>query len=68
MTDLADEFILRFLRARKMRLDDSFQLLLRYFAFRKDNAALFENMNTNDQLIVQCIRDGLPTIFKNKDR
>ncbi|KAK7593083.1 hypothetical protein V9T40_007835 [Parthenolecanium corni] len=66
--ELEDDFILRFLRARKMDVERSYQLLVNYFAFRQNNAALFKGLNIDDQLIMDCIRDGLPMVFKNKDR
>lgn len=51
-----------------MDVERSYQLLVNYFAFRQNNAALFKGLNIDDHLIVDCIRDGLPMVFKNKDR
>lgn len=51
-----------------MDVERSYQLLVNYFAFRQNNAALFKGLNIDDQLIMDCIRDGLPMVFKNKDR
>lgn len=65
---LDDEFILRFLYARKMNVENSFQLVLNYFAHRKNNPTLFENLTVNDPLTQTCLRDGLPLVLKNRDR
>lgn len=63
-----DAFILRFLNARKMHIENSVQLMLNYFDHRKKNPALFENLTVNDPLTQNCLRDGLPLVLKNRDR
>lgn len=65
---LSDDMILRFLHARKMNVETSFQLILNYFAFRKSNPTLFENLSVNDGLVQSSLHDGLPFILRNKDR
>ncbi|XP_065226520.1 clavesin-2-like [Planococcus citri] len=65
---VSDDFILRFLNARKMNIENCVQLMLNYFDHRKKNPALFENLTVNDPLTQSCLRDGLPLVLKNRDR
>ncbi|KAF6212779.1 hypothetical protein GE061_010488 [Apolygus lucorum] len=63
-----DEFLSRFLFARKMNVEESYVLLCNYFAYRKRNPELFHNLTTNDPLIKQALYDGFPGVLPNKDR
>uniref|UniRef100_T1I6K4 CRAL-TRIO domain-containing protein n=1 Tax=Rhodnius prolixus TaxID=13249 RepID=T1I6K4_RHOPR len=63
-----DDFLLRFLHARKMNVADSYQLLCNYFLYRKRNKDLFDNMTTDDPLIKQALYDGFPGVLTQKDR
>lgn len=63
-----DEFIERFLRARKYQLEDSFELYANYYLYRQRNKDLFIRFNAQDVLIQQALRDGFPGISDQRDR
>ncbi|BES92345.1 SEC14 [Nesidiocoris tenuis] len=63
-----DEFLTRFLFARKMNAEEAYNLLANYFAYRKRNPELFENLTTRDPLVKQALYDGFPGVLPNKDR
>ncbi|KAL1115571.1 hypothetical protein AAG570_005861 [Ranatra chinensis] len=60
--------MMRFLRARKMNVEESYQLMCNYFAYRERNRELFENMTTDDPLIKQALYDGFPGVLNSRDR
>ncbi|XP_054269038.1 clavesin-1-like isoform X2 [Macrosteles quadrilineatus] len=68
LPEMTDMFLLRFLHARKMKVEESYHLLCRYHQYRKENPALFANMNLNDTLIQQALYDGFPGVLANRDR
>lgn len=63
-----DEFLMRFLRARKMNVKESFQLMVNYFAYRQRNADIFDQMTLKDTLIQQALYDGFPGVLADRDR
>lgn len=65
---LDDEFLTRFLYARKNNIDESYVLLCNYFSYRERNRELFENLSVEDPLIKQALYDGFPGVLPEKDR
>lgn len=64
-----DEFISRFLHARKCNIPDSFELMTSYFAFCQQNQFVFEKLNVyEDHLMLQALKDGLPGVLSERDR
>uniref|UniRef100_A0A1B6DGL7 CRAL-TRIO domain-containing protein n=1 Tax=Clastoptera arizonana TaxID=38151 RepID=A0A1B6DGL7_9HEMI len=63
-----DEFLMRFIRARKMNVEESYLLLCNYYDYRKKNQELFDNMTLKDTLIQQALYDGFPGVLANRDR
>lgn len=68
LPQMTENFLLRFLHARKMKVEESFKLLRRYHDYRKENTALFNNMNLNNTLIQQALYDGFPGVLDHRDR
>ncbi|XP_014276160.1 clavesin-2 [Halyomorpha halys] len=65
---LEDKFLMRFLYARKMNINESYTLLCNYFSYRIRNKELFENLTVDDPLIKQALYDGFPGVLPEKDR
>lgn len=63
-----DEFLMRFLQARKMNVKESFQLMVNYFAYRQRNVEIFDQMTLKDTLIQQALYDGFPGVLADRDR
>ncbi|KAJ9601353.1 hypothetical protein L9F63_000491, partial [Diploptera punctata] len=63
-----DNFILRFLHARKSNIPDSFDLMVNYYSYRQRNKQLFENFVAHDLGIQQALRDGFPGVLPERDR
>ncbi|XP_049856035.1 clavesin-2-like [Schistocerca gregaria] len=63
-----DEFILRFLRARKCNVPDAFELLCNYCSYRQQNSSLFEKFGPTDTALQQALRDGFPGVLPQRDR
>lgn len=63
-----DLYLLRFLHARKMKVDESFKLLTIHHEYKKRNPSLYENMTLQDPLIQQALYDGFPGVLANRDR
>ena len=68
LPSFSDEFILRFLCARKINVEETFQLIVNYSDFRRNNPALFEQLSVKDESVQNCLHDGLPSVLKNRDR
>uniref|UniRef100_A0A1B6L1L8 CRAL-TRIO domain-containing protein n=1 Tax=Graphocephala atropunctata TaxID=36148 RepID=A0A1B6L1L8_9HEMI len=68
LPEMNESFLLRFLHARKMKVEESFKLLCNYHEYRNQHPALFENMTLNDTLIQQALYDGFPGVLANRDR
>lgn len=62
-----DEFVIRFLRARKYDVFEAFQLYARYFEFRQDNPTLFKSFQACEPGIKDALFDGLPGVLPNHD-
>lgn len=65
---LEDDFLMRFLYARKMDVSESYTLLCNYFSYRLRNKELFDNLTVDDPLIKQALYDGFPGVLPEKDR
>ncbi|XP_055596826.1 clavesin-2-like [Uranotaenia lowii] len=63
-----DEFLFRFLYARKFNVDDAFQLIINYHAYRQKNSALLQRLSVLDENIQLALRDGFPGVLPNRDR
>lgn len=63
-----DLFLMRFLNARKMNVEQSFQLLCNYIRYRTKHSTFFENINTSNRQIQCAVKDGLPGVLSNRDR
>ena len=62
-----DDFILRFLRARKFHQADAFRLLAQYFQYRQLNLDMFKNFKADDPGIKRALIDGFPGVLENRD-
>lgn len=63
-----DEFILKFLHARKFNVNDSYQLLLNYYWYRRKNPTIFTNFYPSADDIQKALQDGFPGVLKSRDR
>lgn len=64
----SDEFLTRFLYARKMDVSKSFDLLCNYITYRMNHVDFFNNLTVSNRQIQCAIRDGLPGVLSNRDR
>jgi hypothetical protein len=58
----------RFLRARKYNVYESFKLLARYYEFRQINTALFKNFESAEPGVKAALMDGLPGVLDDTDK
>jgi len=58
-----DEFLLRFLCARKFKIEASFNLLVNYYLYRQRHRHLFIGLNVQDPLIKRALFDGIPGVL-----
>lgn len=63
-----DAFLLRFLRARKLNVEESYKLIENYYLYRQRNQEFFRTLSTKDTLIQQALFDGFPGVLENRDR
>jgi hypothetical protein len=63
-----DEFLYRFLFARKFNVTEAFQLLINYQLYRQKNHELLQRLCVLDETIQLALRDGFPGVLKNRDR
>ena len=65
-----DAFLLRFLRARKFDYDRAYQLLLRYYQVRAENAEVFDDLkpSTSAAVLENGVVVALPLRDKNGSR
>ncbi|XP_068199616.1 clavesin-1-like [Antennarius striatus] len=63
-----DDFILRFLRARKFDRAESFRLLAQYFQFRQQNLDMFQSFKVEDPGIKRALMDGFPGVLETPDQ
>ncbi|XP_031141136.1 clavesin-1-like [Sander lucioperca] len=63
-----DDFILRFLRARKFNQMETFRLLAQYFQFRQQNLDMFQSFKVDDPGIKRALMDGFPGVLETPDQ
>ncbi|KAM4606305.1 clavesin-1-like [Polymixia lowei] len=63
-----DDFILRFLRARKFDQTETFRLLAQYFQFRQQNLDMFQSFKVDDPGIKRALMDGFPGVLEAPDQ
>lgn len=63
-----DEFLTRFLFARKFDVAQAFQLVINYHAFRQNNGLLLQRLSALDESIQMALREGYPGVLKERDR
>uniref|UniRef100_A0A3Q2V487 Clavesin-1 n=1 Tax=Haplochromis burtoni TaxID=8153 RepID=A0A3Q2V487_HAPBU len=63
-----DDFILRFLRARKFDQMETFRLLAQYFQFRQQNLDMFQSFKVDDPGIKRALTDGFPGVLETPDQ
>nr|XP_020477537.1 clavesin-1-like isoform X2 [Monopterus albus] len=63
-----DDFILRFLRARKFDQVETFRLLAQYFQFRQQNLGIFQSFKVDDPGIKRALMDGFPGVLETPDQ
>lgn len=63
-----DEFLMRFLFARKFDVAEAFKLIINYHAFRQKNGILLQRLSALDESIQLALRDGYPGVLKERDR
>lgn len=63
-----DEFLYRFLFARKFNVTEAFQLLISYQLYRQKNHELLQRLCVLDDTIQMALRDGFPGVLKSRDR
>ncbi|KAL8578429.1 hypothetical protein ACOMHN_014928 [Nucella lapillus] len=62
-----EAFILRFLRARKFKVEEAFRLFARYFEYRQTNKNLFKKFEASESGIKDALLDGLPGVLPGTD-
>ncbi|XP_076043986.1 clavesin-2-like isoform X2 [Oratosquilla oratoria] len=62
-----NEFLMRFLHARKCRINECFSLLCRYFEYRQRNRDLFCGLHVGRPEIRAALSDGLPGVLPERD-
>ncbi|XP_036378044.1 clavesin-1-like [Megalops cyprinoides] len=63
-----DDFILRFLRARKFNQIETFKLLAQYFQYRQQNLDMFQSFKADDPGIKRALMDGFPGVLETPDQ
>ena len=63
-----DDFLLRFLYARKFSIDEAFKLIINYNLYRQRNKILLKNLTSLDENIQMSLRDGFPGVLTERDR
>lgn len=63
-----DDFLFKFLFAKKLNVDEAFQLLINYFNFRQKHPDLFNEMSIMTEAVQQSLKDGFPGVLPERDR
>lgn len=61
------EFILRFLRARKYKPQEAFEVFLNYYHFMHRNHSFYAGYNVNNPEVRLALENGLPAVLKETD-
>lgn len=63
-----DEFLFRFLFAKKFKIDEAFKLLINYLDYKQRNVEILQKMSALDEQIQMALRDGYPGVLPERDR
>lgn len=63
-----DEFLSRFLFAKKYNVDEAFKLIIRYHEYKYRNSDILQKMSALDEQIQMALRDGFPGVIPQRDR
>lgn len=63
-----DEFLNRFLFAKKFNVDEAFKLIVRYHEYKQRNNEILQKMSALDEHIQMALRDGFPAVLPQRDR
>lgn len=63
-----DEFLMRFLFAKKFHIDDAFKLIIAYHDYKQRNVDVLQKMSALDEQIQMALRDGFPGVIQQRDR
>lgn len=63
-----DEFLNRFLFAKKFNVDEAFKLIIRYHEYKQRNIEILQKMSALDEHIQMALRDGFPAVIPQRDR
>ena len=63
-----DEFLYRFLFAKKFNVDDAFKLIISYHDYKQRNCEILQKMSALDEQIQMALRDGFPGVIQQRDR
>lgn len=63
-----DETLMKFLYARKFNTEESFQLMVNHYWYRKNNPVVFQNLTPSADDIHRALQDGFPGVLQNRDR
>nr|CAH0102443.1 unnamed protein product [Daphnia galeata] len=62
-----DDFLMRFLGARKMNVKEAFEVYENYYRFLLQNPELFIRNNIDNSEVKQALEDGLPGVLQRRD-
>lgn len=63
-----DEFLYRFLFAKKFYVDEAFKLVIAYHDYKQRNVEILQKMSALDEQIQMALRDGFPGVVQQRDR
>lgn len=63
-----DEFLFRFLFAKKLNVDEAFQLLINFYNYRQKNPDVFNDMSIMTEAVQMSLKDGFPGVLSERDR
>ncbi|KAK4037321.1 hypothetical protein OUZ56_029358 [Daphnia magna] len=63
-----DEFLIRFLAARKMNVPDAMLVYNNYYSFLRRNHELISDYGVDNVEVKQALEDGLPGVLQQRDR
>lgn len=63
-----EEFLYRFLFAKKFDVDAAFKLIVAYHEYKQRNVEMLQKMSALDEQIQMALRDGFPGVVTQRDR
>lgn len=63
-----EEFLYRFLFAKKFDVDAAFKLIIAYHEYKQRNVEMLQKMSALDEQIQMALRDGFPGVVQQRDR